>query len=116
MHAREHPSIIHAAVFVHNSIGGYALGGWKSRYSRQTESSEDTPDSRHPKKKLDAKETEGCGKYRSQTKFADLSQYVRSPLPLSLSLSYTTKTTGHNYLEIWAKIMAPYVFIKLTSS
>ena len=84
MHAREHPSIIHAAVFVHNSIGGYALGGWKSRYSRQTESSEDTPDSRHPKKKLDAKETEGCGKYRSQTKFADLSQYVRSPLPLSL--------------------------------
>ena len=89
MHAREHPSTIHAAVFVHNSIGGYALGGWKSRYSRQTESSEDTPDSRHAKKN---ERNGGMRQYRSQTKFADLSQYVRSPLPLSLSLSPTRRT------------------------
>ena len=109
MHAREHPSTIHTAVFVHNSIGGYALGGWKSGYSRQTESSEDTPDSRHAKKN---ERNGGMRQYRSQTKFADLSQYVRSPLPLPLLHDEHNRAQ----LEIWTNRMAPYVFIKQTSS
>jgi len=112
MHAREHPSTIHAAVFVHNSIGGYALGGWKSRYSRQTESSEDTPDSRHAKISNRRERNGGIRQYRSQTKFADLSQYVRSPLPLSLLHDEHNRAQ----LETWTKRMAPYVFIKQTSS
>ena len=85
MHAREHPTTIHTAVFVHNSIGGYALGGWKSRYSRQTESS-GLSDKRHERKG-------GMGSTEVKPNFRSVSVCTL----LSLSLSYTHE---HNRAQL----------------
>jgi len=98
MHAREYPSTIHTAVFVHNSIGGYALGGWKSGYSRQTESSEDQT---ALKKRTRKKWRDGAVLKLPNLPIC-LSIYALLSLSLSLALT-RTNTTEHDYLEIWAK-------------